>query len=368
MTTTTQLNGRRFGDFQARSFLPVSGRLSADVKWSQASSDDRHQAPPLHLALWGDDLIVQYPERLESRPVAGGPVTWSQTVASDFEFQLTDTGLTALGRAGVYTRYRKDGSAATTETLPLLADIVRLHAMEEIDGELRYAVATEFIPSSDPGEMEEPPLMSFHRFDPVAMDYSWSFEAEDDLIQVLRHPRDDRWSLVGAAGIHAFASSTDDPAAVTTMKADVIEAAAYDFDEQLLVVMIDQGQRRLRCLDDAGATVWEDLLANGALVQPPASRPGQHHYLLLGDELSHWHQGQLQWRYSVPFAGEHRPLFTVLEDGSILLTAGTHCIQLRSDGEELARVDTGGQLSCRPLMDAQGRVYLGSGPWIRCYQ
>ena len=367
MTSITQFNVTRFGDGQARSYLPVTGRLGAEIAWSRETTDTVHQQPPLHLALHEDQLLVHYPELLQSRLAASGAVQWSQPVTPNFEFQMTTGGLATMDVDGQYTVYGFDGRELVSETLPLLAELVRLFYSETVPGEIRYAFSIETMPDSDPDEADDPEGAAYHRFNTTEIDYYWRFKDDDTLLQVLRNEAGTVLSLVASRGIHSFAPDATDDAQVTTYAAEFIEAAARDFDDHLLVVLHDEGQRLLRCLDPAGATLWDVPLPDGVIMQPPASAPGGHVYLLVGSQLLHVEAGKVIWSYEIPFSGEYRSLFTVLSDRTVLLTAGTHCIQLREDGEELVRVDTGSQLASRPLMDPAGRVYLGAGPWIRCY-
>lgn len=367
MTSMTRFNETRFGDAQGRSYLPVTGRLGTDVVWTHASPDTKRPAPPRHVAIRDDELVVQYPRSLELRNRSTGEVVWSKRTTPSFEFQMTDDGLATMDAYGDYTLFGFDGRELLTESLPLLAEDAHLYRCWSADGEFRYAFGKAAIPASDPDEPDIPSGAAYHRFDSKKNAFRWRFELDDTLLQVLVDEAGTRWSLVTAHGIHSFAPDAGDSAQVATYDADLIEAAAYDFDDHLLVLLRDKGQRLLRRIDPSGGLDWELPAPDGAITQPPASAPGGHAYLLAGTRLLHIRAGQPIWTYDIPFADGHRPQFTVLSDRTVLLTAGTHCIQLRQDGEEMVRLDTGSTLAGRPIMDPAGRVYLGAKSWIRCY-
>lgn len=367
MPTTSILNSARFGDPQARSYLPLTGDLGREIRWTHDSGDADGQ-PALHLMRQDDQLIALYPERLVAHAADRGQERWGREVSPSFEFHLVKDGMATMDENGRYTVYDFAGKKAAATTLPLLAEVAHLFASESLQGELRYAFAEESVPESDPADPDSPEALVYHRFDPSEIDFFWRFKREDVLIQVLRHANPGRISLIGGRAIYSFATDCADDADVTTLTCEAIEAAALDLDDHWIVALREDGERRLRRIRPDGATDWEVPLPGGAIVQPPAIAPGGHAYIVVGGELVHVADGAIDWRYTIPFTGEYRPLITVLGDRRILLTAGTNLIQLRPDGQEQVRVETGSALTCRPVMDADGRVYVGSEAWLRCYQ
>jgi hypothetical protein len=243
-----------------------------------------------------------------------------------------------------------------------------VHSEREKD-EFRYIFSAEPTPVSSPGMESEPMAMVYHRFAPLSGDLRWLFNEEDALLTVMRGEVENLVYLVGSRGIWWFPPSANSREEADSLVAQEIESAALDFEEDLLVVLREEGDRYLRRINRDGSLVWEVPLSNEELgVQPPASAPGGHTYLILGRELLHLDNGRLDWRFLIPGTDDEPPRFTVLEDGSVLLVAGRSLIQLGPNGAEWQRVETDHALSTRPVMDRLGRVYVGAGPWIRCYR
>jgi len=367
MTSTTQFHETRFGDAQGRSYLPVTGTLGREIAWTREPVDKKKPKPPRHLAIRNDELVVQYPRSLESRRRDTGEIQWSKRTMPCFEFQMTEDCLATMEANGKFTLDGVDGRELVQQALPLLTGSARLFRSWALGHEIRYAFSKEAVPSSDPDKLGSPSGSVYHRFDVGGSAFFWRYEVDDTLILTLLDEAGTRVALVASRGVHSFPPDASEDAQVVVYESDLIETAAYDFDDHLLLVLHAEGQRLLRRIDSAGKTDWEMTIPDGEIVQPPASAPDGHTYLLAGSKLMHVEAGRTAWTYDIPTSGNHRSRFTVLSDRTILLTAGTLCIQLREDGEELVRLDTGSKLAGRPIMDAAGRVYLGAKSWIRCY-
>ncbi|MGD2122945.1 MAG: hypothetical protein PVJ76_14425 [Gemmatimonadota bacterium] len=369
MTETSLLNVSRFGDWQNHSFLPVTGRLGNEIAWSRPTVDERHQRPPLHLAFHGERLLVHYPTILESKLAATGATRWQKPISASFEFQVDTAGISTMSPAGRYTLLDFDGEPELTWILPLLTEQARLVYNEREKDELRYLFSAEPTPVSSPGMESDPMAMVYHRFAPLSNDLRWLFNEEDALLTAMRGEADDLVYLVGSRGIWWFPPGANSREEADSLIAEEIEAAALDFEEDLLVVLREEGDRYLRRLARDGSLRWEVPLSEEELgAQPPASAPGGHTYLMLGQKLLHFDNGRLEWSFPIPGTAGEPALYTVLEDRSILLAAGKILIQLGPNGVEWQRVETDHPLTTRPLMDPLGRVYVGAGPWIRCYR
>ncbi len=369
MSETSLLNVSRFGDWQNHSFLPVTGQLGTEIVWSRPTVDERHQRPPLHLALHGDALLIHYPTFLESKLAASGATRWQKPVPSSFEFQMDTEGISTMSQVGRYTLLNFDGEPELTWILPLLTGKARLVYSEREKDEFRYIFSAEPTPVNRPGMKSEPMAMVYHRYAPLSGDLRWLFNEEDALLTVMRGEAEDLVYLVGSRGIWWFPPGANSLEEANSLVVEEIESAALDFEEDLLVVLREEGDRYLRRINRDESLVWEVPLSDEELgAQPPASAPGGHTYLILGHELLHLDNGLLDWRFPLPAPAGEPPRFTVLEDRSILLAAGKSLIQLGPNGAEWQRVETDHALTTRPVMDRLGRVYVGAGPWIRCYR
>lgn len=366
--SSAMMNTTRFGDWQNRSHLPVQGRLGDEIVWSRASLDERHQRTPLHLGLRDGQVLVQYPTILAALDRAGVP-QWQVPASTHFEFHMDDRGIGTLNANGRYTLRQFDGREGMSLLLPLMSEIVRLVYSHQKGDELRYVFSSEPTPVNAPGMESSDPAMVYHRLAYDSGDLRWMYHAEDSLLTVLRDEAGEWIYLVGGHGIHVLPSDATDPSGVRVIEATEVEIASLDANDRLLAVLRDDDGRFLRCLDAGGDTVWQVDLGEDPLgAQPPAGVDGDRVLLLAGGELRSLVAGVQEWAYAIPPTGDEVARFTVLADGGVLLAAGSNLIQLHADGTEMVRVPVDSPLTCRPVMDDQGRVYVGARAWIRCYR
>ncbi len=77
--------------------------------------------------------------------------------------------------------------------------------------------------------------------------------------------------------------------------------------------------------------------------------------------------GEQLWSHDLPATDSFGGM-TVLADETLLLATGSMLIQLSNGGREIGRVAFDFPLTCRPIMDEAGRIYIASEYWVRCLE
>lgn len=121
-------------------------------------------------------------------------------------------------------------------------------------------------------------------------------------------------------------------------------------------------------LDKSGNVGWKHSLGNQMTSpQPPAGQPDGSVYLAVGGQLVRLEHGKPVW--SAPLTGDlSANRFTVLSDGSSLVVSGLTLTQLSRQGEIMRTKVLKDTITCRPVMDAQGRVYVAGRHTVTCLE
>lgn len=362
------LNTTPSGNPQANAYLPVAGTLGADLLWSRQAGTAPDEHHPLHLALAGDRVFVQHPRRLEALSRDGGKEQWVQPVPTAYRFQMSDQGIGTMSPVGQFVLYGLDGQEQMAVRLPLSASSGHLLAWQRLGDELRYAYSTAPSPVNAPGQEADRPSIRYRRLACDQRQTLWRHKRTDSPVDALT-ATDGTVYLVGSRGIDRFPADASDQASVTEITGGLFEAAVLDHDNQLVVVVRTEEGRFLKKLAD-GREAWSTPIGEGALGrQPLGCAPDDHVYLQQDSSLAHYRAGQLVWTYDLPAVGDDDGVhFTVLSDRTVLVASATLLVHVREDGQEQARVLVSSPLTCRPVMDGSGRVYVGTRAWVGCYE
>jgi hypothetical protein len=133
----------------------------------------------------------------------------------------------------------------------------------------------------------------------------------------------------------------------------------------LVVEKTDKGRFLHQMDPGAGKKSTVEIEKNGDIVQPAASSPHGEIFLAIGTTLFCFQNGKELWRHH--FETVTQPiLFTVLADNSALSVSGHFVFLTESDGKQTFEKFVIPEISCRPIIDADGRIYIGGKGGILC--
>ncbi len=376
------LNARQWGDLQNRSYLPVGGRLGGTELWSQPPADSG-STEPVVISIIGSRMAVWYGNRIELRQLENGRLLWSQETLLNCSFEVASDGFPTVDDAGYLRRLGFDGKIGERIRLPLVASDGHLHFVRDLGNELRYCYQLPPHQVNDPTETLTFPEFAFARAEKSSEEIAWILERQGFMVTAMISPDGTRGAVAGSDTLYLFElppfpeslpdEELDIP--VKEIAFDRLLTAAYDHEGNILVIeqLLPNDERPqdelvLRRLSPDGTQQWELSLGSPNRVpQPPASFPDGEVCVTIGSEVRRVRDGVLLWSAQIPVE-PGTVLLTLLNDGSLLAAAGSFLIQFSAGGEEIARVLVDDSLTCRPIMDREGKTYVAGVGGLRCFK
>ncbi|HQL22848.1 MAG TPA: hypothetical protein PKY95_00345 [candidate division Zixibacteria bacterium] len=380
VTDNLILNPREWGDRQSTGYLPVSGRLGQETVWQKAADAAGDSVLPHHLCLIGDRIAVWYGRRLDLRSAATGEPLWSQETLENCSFEAQRDGLVAFDEHGAFRLLRYDGTYGERVRAPLYNGAGRVFVADASADAVFLCAQMHPGPTSTAGEKVVGPEIILAALNQGANELAWSVIRDGFLIAALISPDGrqaclatrDRLLLAALPAAAAYDPAAELEVAVIEIPFDSVIACAYSHAGEILAVAEKSDnpegrrERALFVLSSAGEERRRLPLAGaGSLAQPPASFPDGDVCLSLGREIWRLRGGEKLWVQKIP-AEPGQILITLLKDGSLLAAAGKLLLQLSPEGEEISRRIVDGPITCRPVMDPQGRVYVAGPGGVYC--
>jgi len=156
-----------------------------------------------------------------------------------------------------------------------------------------------------------------------------------------------------------------------TVEDGTIGPVSLDREDNLVTFVIDEEENLLlRKYSLAGKLQWKYLLSAGGEFpnQPPAIDGDNCVLCIVGDSLQVINDGKLMWQKKAP-AGSVRYL-TIMGDNSVVIAGGIEIDHFDRDGKELLAIELedGAIITTPPVVDNNGRLYLGTKMGIYCLE
>jgi len=358
------VNPRPFADLLGTSYLPYSGRLRGELIWprqetQQATTGGRI---PINLSIVGDVLLVNYQGFLEARNRSDGKPLWGFELMNKAKFDVAAKGITTVNDAGYYLPVGLDGKIKKQERvgLPFLTGPSSLEYFQAQDDEVRYVYHSSSGPV-DRGEVSIPPSFAYVRYLPKTEKLIWLFGRNERALAVSITVDGSRSYAATRKHLFAIPMGGSSDSDVQVRDFENIEAFSLNHQGDLLVVDRIKKGLQLKNIGSDWKQHWAVMLpVQGEIRQPPASAPSGDIYLIIDHTLYQVSNGQTTWEYDL-ITTEQNALFllTVLADNTVLVSAGTALLQINSQGTVIFTKHLSDTLTCRPIMDERGYVYIG---------
>ena len=368
MNEKTNINSRFYADLQSSSYLPLSGSLKGDILWHQMPDNTTSGRMPIHLALRDNILIIRYIDYLEARNSKDGSILWGRETSSNIAFDMTEEGIATLDHAGYYELLDYDGQVKWDIRLPFLVDEPFLEYADIDATELRYIYYSMGTADSEPDREPAPLSYGYSRYRRQPSGFIWSLQDHGALINACLNPNHDRVFLISTDRLYSFPADADSSIAVAKLEFENILAASLNHHGDLLLLLTDEETTRLKLLSPDGEQQWEFPVMNiGEVRQPPGSSPNGRVFLAFDESFICLADGELLWKYKSGIPADES-FFTVLADNTALIGFGSILVHLSDDGSEILRKILPGKVTCRPIIDGQGRLYIGLDNGVYCFE
>lgn len=355
------VNPRHFADLLGTSYLPYSGRLRGEIIWprqetQQATTGGRI---PTNLSIVGDVLIVSYQRFLEARNRSDGKPLWGIQLINKAAFDVAVEGITTVDDAGYYELVGFDGRIKKEVGLPFLTGPGFLEYLWAQGDEVRYVYHSFPITATNNGEVSIPPHFAYVRYLPKTEKLIWLFGRNETALAVSIAVDGSRSYAATCKQLFAISMGGSSDSDVQVRDFENIKAFSLNHQGDLLVVDSIEEGLQLKNIGSDWQQHWAVILpAQGEIRQPPASAPNGDIYLIIGNTLYQVSNGQSTWKYDL-IATKQNALLTVLADNTVLVSAGKALLQINSQGTAIFTKYLSDVLTCRPIMDERGHLYIG---------
>lgn len=360
------LNSRRFADAQNSSYLPVAGRFNGDIIWEQKSILDEPMQP-VHLAINGPLLIIRYPSYINVRNRETGQSVWVRQLRDNFTFDLKPEGLVTLGKSGYYELLGLNQEVIKRMSLPFLSNDTFLYFSHQKGNEMYYVYQSIPIPITYPDDKFEGPSFSFSRYNVEEQSFIWRLRRPEEIVDTLFTKDQGRFCICTANHVYLFSTTTDSDKGVKTIPFEHILSCSFDHQGNLLILGRQEKEKEISLIkfDNDYRLIWQLPIGRTVITkQPTATLPDGTAYMVAGSRLYCIKDGNITWTYQLP-AKPGEAMFTLLKDGSVLLSAGVYLVHISNSGEEIKKIIVDDPITCRPIMDEEGRIYIVGVKGIR---
>jgi hypothetical protein len=360
------INGSQYADFQNSSYLAYAATLTEKHLWQQPAAPAGNALGPVQLSIHGQLLLVSYGRFVEARSRGTGEVLWMREVYANLSFALTPAGLGTLDQAGSYAVLEMDQKATTSIDLPMINDRTYLDFIHLQDKSVVYAYTVNPTPTNSPSDQFFGPSCVFTRVDLAGRVVRWEFIRQEELLGVVLSQDGNWYCFATDKALHIFPREALNDSAVISVPCETLLCCSFDHEGNVLFVERRKEDVVLkRCTMDGKTEGELSLGSSPVVVQPPASTPDGSIYLVVDNYLTCVQGDIVAWQYQLP-AEPGKALITVLQDGSVLAAAGASVVQVSPQGETEKILFLGSPVTCRPIVDETGRVYIGTLGTIRC--
>jgi len=367
MNKSESVNYHRYGDMQASSSLRSAGAVTGEIIW-QAASDSASGAAPIHLAIRDDLLVVGYGGYIEGRRRSDGEFRWGCEVAPNIDFDMNEKGIATLDETGFYNLVGYDGRPVEEVRLNFMVDDPYLVYADIEATEARYICYSLGKADLTPGEEPPPPYLVYARYGLNPRELIWTFHEEGVYLGACLSADEETVYLATPETIYVFPAGATSDMELARHRFGRHLSFSLDHEGDLLTFFETEEGRFLKKVRPDGAEMWQAAIPPGGEVrQPPASSVGGNVYLAAGSKIVIIKDGEVVREYESG-AGNERIHISVLADNSVLVAAGTMLQHLGPDGEVLLNRKMPGELTCRPIMDNAGRVYVGGSAGLLCLE
>jgi hypothetical protein len=365
MSSPAITNACDYADLRATSYLPYVPAQGALIVWPQEGTVSASGRSPIGLTNVDDKLLVRYSDYLELRKRGNGELVWGREVHSGVDCQARPDGVLTRDFAGSYQLITYDSQLIDGVALPFLGERSHLNWVLNDSDEIRYAYLTAPIPVHGPSGTAKQAAGIYARYLAAEERLLWFFE-RPGAARGARLSSDGKTVCLGTLNfIDIFPANADSNTSLISLPVVNLRALAINHEGKLLALDSFEEKLRLRCLGLDGKELWSIFLkTDGDITQPPASAPGARTWVAVGTTIYQFVENNLIWEYTIPAAG--RVFMTACADNTLLIACGSHFTRLSEHGEPLVNRVLAGTLTCRPLVDDQGRIFLGGSGGVFC--
>lgn len=363
------INGRMFADERNTSYLPFTIKLNGEVIWPKNSEvvGLLPNSIPFQLFILDDFLYVGYNNSLQCLKKGTGEQVWTKPLFKCSWHALDPSGFITVTPANYLERIDLFGKIVSSNMLIGMTTNSSLVWVREKDGIISFVMNSSGNKYAGPGIPKIPPSMMYYRNDKKREQVLFNFARVNDMAKTVCVSGNDKQLYVACSNVICeIPFDVKDSESINEIIIDSILQMSLTHDDALLIVTLHDDMVFLQQMKVAGKTDWSiELDRKGSLWQPPASTPDGHIFLTLGTTLYAIKDGKKMWTAELPNMGG-KIFITALADNSLLVQCSHWIAHFSSEGKILIEKTIVGELTCRPIVDEKGNLYIGGKGGISC--
>ena len=364
------INPMLHADSRRSSYNPVQGDLTEEVLWHAVPTDIELRFFPFWLALRPNMLIIGNHQDIIAVNAANGTLLWREPIRMLFTFMCREEGVLIHE----YTKWRPyDSTEKILHHITSPDNGFITNYFRDKNG-YWYGYFTMKKPSRRGQKQNH--WFEFNRYAHGRNRFDWYYRATGRSLGSLYDPAGNIFYIVMPDRIHYFPPEATSEDEVKTFDVPGIETFALDHRGNLLLVVREEKGFLLKQFSGSGEQQWSVPLAGlapGLMTKPglnrlpPASSPHGTVYCAEPKGVVAVEDGAVKWRRELS-AGTTPMHITVLADNSLLVGSVNMLHAIDTKGTITKSVTLPSVISCRPIMDTQGRVFVGGEDGVRCLQ
>jgi hypothetical protein len=375
MSQSVIINGKKFANWQNTSFLPFSGTLKGDELWVSTSSDVNNADSPYHLCIADNNLITTYLQMLYVRNSKNGDRNWTDKFINLIDFTLSVEGIWVVGQGNKFYKHTIQNQKTEETHIALFTQFPKLLYLSQKDKDNFFYIYNKY-----PSSFDQPVLddgFTITNFNVKERKVLYEYNEDNILITCFALSNDEKTCFLSTDNnFYSFPSSIENNKEIKKIKMPfILYFSVYNDDCIIAVQDTDPNKkqpepknRRIVSLSPDGKINWEvpinELSKSG---QPPAFAPGGNIYYCAGSTLLCIKDSKIEWEYEVS-GGNTEKYLTVLQDQSVLVAALNMLHHIDSNGTLIKSIVNPFVITCRPISDPDGKVYVAGKEGVRCLE
>jgi hypothetical protein len=356
---TEVINPALYADYQSSSYLAISPSVSWKQRWKYLFSNSSKCGKAVHISIAGDAVVVGCERSAMCLKEHAGELLWEEPLRKKFDYRCSEEGLLV----DVFARMRRYTSGEKISRFISTPENCYLTLFEVSGENLFYAYRTLFEPH-DRGEEPWKPRFTIEHF-VNGREYSY-YSIHEPVVANLFSKDLKHFVAVTENRTFTLQPLTDmqTTGAVKAEYGNLITGSLLP-DGNLALIEKRDDSYFLRESQFDGKSIWELSISGTAKTnQPPAHTPAGQVFYLAGDELLCVEKGAVRWTRALGCGA--LPCFMSVFDSGALVAAGPKLYQIGNDGALVREYDLSMFANCRPVVDQNGRIYVGGIEGILC--
>ena len=361
-----------YGDMSNSSFLQTTSTLEGKILWSKPTGN-KEAIPAQHIILVDESVLIRFSSRLNCFNIKDGKLKWSEWLGNNFKFQIIDGMVRTRLPGGNIGAIGCDGKKIPERYVYMIGDETFLFYFTENAHEDDFCYSLLPHPTSGPGENGVTPAFVYTRYNNSELDVIWEHIIYEQLVDLLSDATGNLLYAIAYNGIHIIPKKGSSDHDVRSIPFAAVYQASLDSKSNIYAV-VEQDERgesgvvkhtRLVCIGKNRKTQWHYDLPSEKIAQPPSPLPDGKIYLIVDTRLLCVEHGNLVWAYEIPSTNSGI-FMTVLKDETALIVTGPFLIKVTADGKEENRMVFEEMLTCRPVVDEKGLIYVAGTKQVYC--